>query len=203
MALIGLRDEEFNGFGKYQYQVIDNFPISEKVFRPIFRKLGEFIPDWLAPNLMTMLGFLFTLSQLAVLTWYRKLCENDTSFTVYLHFYGFYNSLRHDPFIKNNVSENDDCSHSNSSISKRDIIEVTTIPSWVWIYCAFAHLVAYALDNLDGIQARRLGLCSPLGEIFDHGVDVWTGHMVIMNICTAVATRPIKHTTHILITQLT
>ena len=31
--------------------------------------------------------------------------------------------------------------------------------------------MSHALDGIDGKQARRTGRSSPLGELFDHGVD--------------------------------
>jgi len=44
-------------------------------------------------------------------------------------------------------------------------------PTWVVVQSAVATLVYQTLDNLDGKQARRTGSASPLGLIFDHGVD--------------------------------
>lgn len=38
-----------------------------------------------------------------------------------------------------------------------------TFPAGLWLYSTF--------DNVDGRQARRTGSSSPLGELFDHGVD--------------------------------
>ena len=31
----------------------------------------------------------------------------------------------------------------------------------------------YVSDGIDGKQARRTGTSSPLGELFDHGLDSW------------------------------
>ena len=81
----------------------------------------------------------------------------------------------YDPHMRNNVS--DGCFNENLKVS---------IPSWAWFYCAFATLSYYALDNIDGIHARANNTCSSLGELLDHGVDVWNAHMAIMNVCTAV-----------------
>ena len=45
------------------------------------------------------------------------------------------------------------------------------LPPWLYLYAA-ASLFAYqTIDNLDGRQARRTGSSSPLGLLFDHGVD--------------------------------
>ncbi|KPI36536.1 Cholinephosphotransferase 1 [Cyphellophora attinorum] len=46
-------------------------------------------------------------------------------------------------------------------------------PGPVWVYWSFAFaLWGYStMDNIDGKQARRTGTSSPLGELFDHGID--------------------------------
>lgn len=47
----------------------------------------------------------------------------------------------------------------------------TTLPNWVLLlsgYCTFAY---YTLDCMDGKQARRTNTSSPLGQLFDHGMD--------------------------------
>jgi len=44
-------------------------------------------------------------------------------------------------------------------------------PRWVcfaFVICLFLY---QTMDNIDGKQARRTGAGSPLGELFDHGVD--------------------------------
>jgi ethanolaminephosphotransferase len=44
-------------------------------------------------------------------------------------------------------------------------------PAWL-CYSFAAGLWAYStMDNIDGKQARRTGTSSPLGELFDHGID--------------------------------
>ena len=37
------------------------------------------------------------------------------------------------------------------------------IPEWVWLFCAVSHFVAHTLDGIDGKQARRTGMSTPLG----------------------------------------
>lgn len=44
-------------------------------------------------------------------------------------------------------------------------------PQWVYICCAAGLFIYQTLDGMDGIQARRIGLSTPLGEFFDHGLD--------------------------------
>ncbi|XP_003741479.1 ethanolaminephosphotransferase 1 [Galendromus occidentalis] len=47
------------------------------------------------------------------------------------------------------------------------------VPLWVWLLCAFNQFMAHTLDGIDGKHARRTGLCGPMGELFDHGLDSW------------------------------
>ncbi|XP_026055714.1 ethanolaminephosphotransferase 1 isoform X2 [Carassius auratus] len=49
----------------------------------------------------------------------------------------------------------------------------THVPSWVWIAAGLFNFLAYTLDGVDGKQARRTNSSTPLGELFDHGLDSW------------------------------
>lgn len=45
------------------------------------------------------------------------------------------------------------------------------VPSWVLALNGYCCMVYYTLDCMDGKQARRTGTSSPLGQLFDHGMD--------------------------------
>jgi ethanolaminephosphotransferase len=45
------------------------------------------------------------------------------------------------------------------------------VPDWVLLLNAYCCAAYYTLDCMDGKQARRTGTSSPLGQLFDHGVD--------------------------------
>ncbi|OPJ81232.1 hypothetical protein AV530_009677 [Patagioenas fasciata monilis] len=47
------------------------------------------------------------------------------------------------------------------------------VPSGVWIIVGLLNFMAYTLDGVDGKQARRTNSSTPLGELFDHGLDSW------------------------------
>lgn len=49
----------------------------------------------------------------------------------------------------------------------------THVPSWVWVAAGLFNFLAYTLDGVDGKQARRTNSSTPLGELFDHGLDSW------------------------------
>mmetsp|Transcript_15590 Transcript_15590/g.29406 ORF Transcript_15590/g.29406 Transcript_15590/m.29406 type:complete len:432 (-) Transcript_15590:99-1394(-) len=47
----------------------------------------------------------------------------------------------------------------------------SSVPSYIFLVNAIALLVYQTLDNMDGKQARKTGSSSPLGLLFDHGLD--------------------------------
>ena len=47
----------------------------------------------------------------------------------------------------------------------------TPLPPWLCFLAGFILFAYQTIDNLDGRQARRTGSSSPLGLLFDHGVD--------------------------------
>lgn len=47
----------------------------------------------------------------------------------------------------------------------------SAVPDWVLLLNAYCSAVYYTLDCMDGKQARRTGTSSPLGQLFDHGID--------------------------------
>jgi len=51
----------------------------------------------------------------------------------------------------------------------RNMAEI--VPSWVLLVSAWCSFVYYTFDCMDGKQARRTGMSSPLGQLFDHGFD--------------------------------
>lgn len=57
-------------------------------------------------------------------------------------------------------------------------------PSWMYALSGVAILMYANLDSLDGKQARRTGSSSPLGQLFDHGVDAYVVHLIIAGIMT-------------------
>lgn len=51
--------------------------------------------------------------------------------------------------------------------------EYSPLPNWIWLFAACCMFWAHQLDGTDGKQARRTNTSSPLGELFDHGLDSW------------------------------
>ncbi|XP_060106660.1 ethanolaminephosphotransferase 1 isoform X2 [Heteronotia binoei] len=47
------------------------------------------------------------------------------------------------------------------------------VPNKLWVIVGLLNFIAYTLDGVDGKQARRTKSSTPLGELFDHGLDSW------------------------------
>jgi len=137
MAFQYITNEQLNGFDSYKYSCKDTSPLSNYVMHPFWNNVVKLFPRWIAPNLLTLTGFMFLVSQ-----------------TLLLHIV--------DPSISLGGAKD-------------------AIPRWVWFYSAFAHFMAHTLDGIDGKQARRTGSSSPLGEMFDHGLDSWSTSLFVIN----------------------
>jgi CDP-alcohol phosphatidyltransferase len=48
---------------------------------------------------------------------------------------------------------------------------MVVVPCWVLLANAYSQLAYYTLDCMDGKQARRTNSSSPVGQLFDHGID--------------------------------
>lgn len=123
---------------RQQYSSIDSSPLSNYVMHPFWNQCVKLVPMWMAPNVLTFTGFMLTIMNALMLSFF------DYSFEA-----------------SSNVHPN-----------------VSSIPRWVWLACAFNHFSAHTLDGIDGKQARRTRSSGPLGELFDHGLDSWTSLMI-------------------------
>mmetsp|Transcript_13188 Transcript_13188/g.25073 ORF Transcript_13188/g.25073 Transcript_13188/m.25073 type:complete len:386 (+) Transcript_13188:288-1445(+) len=107
---------------KYQYKGTDRSLFYKYVSSPACNVICEYIPDYVAPNLITFVGLLFMVAGHVVV-------------------------LNFSPDLAGNL------------------------PPWVCVFQACMGLIYQTMDNLDGKQARRTGTSSPLGLLFDHGID--------------------------------
>lgn len=92
------------------------------MLNPYWTWAAQFMPPWLAPNVITLLGILAIYINIACVLIYIP-----------------------------------------------DLVG----PGPLWLYFSFAAGLFFyqTMDNIDGKQARRTGSSSPLGELFDHGID--------------------------------
>lgn len=61
-------------------------------------------------------------------------------------------------------------------------------PRWLGLLTAVNLFIYQTLDNMDGKQARKTGTSSPLGMLFDHGVDAINTGLLMIPICSALGT---------------
>lgn len=144
-----LSNKHLKGFDNYKYNAIDSSPLSKYVMHPFWNKIVEFIPAWVAPNLITFVGFLFLVADFLLLTIYD---------------YGFYASTTPGYQLEEGVYK----------------VERTNapIPNFVFVLLGIFLFIAYTLDGIDGKQARKLKVSSPIGELFDHGLDSYVVFLV-------------------------
>ena len=65
-----------------------------------------------------------------------------------------------------------------------------TVPGAIFLLNGCAMLIYQTLDNMDGKQARKTGSSSPLGLLFDHGVDAMNSLLGSANWIAAMALIP-------------
>ncbi|KAL3904459.1 MAG: hypothetical protein SGILL_010060 [Bacillariaceae sp.] len=102
---------------------------------PWWTSMTEFLPMWLAPNLVTTIGGTCCLISYILSVHYLE--RVDTT----------------------------------GETGAADEVSENPIPQWLYFWNAFALFFYYTLDCMDGKQARRTNSSSPLGQLFDHGID--------------------------------
>ena len=60
-------------------------------------------------------------------------------------------------------------------------------PAWVVFFGAFCNFAYQTLDAIDGKQARRIGLSSPLGMLMDHGCDSISATILFLTLMQGLA----------------
>ncbi|KPJ18457.1 Ethanolaminephosphotransferase 1, partial [Papilio machaon] len=65
-----LSKEHLKGFDNYKYRAVDTSPLSNYVMHPLWNTIVKIIPRWLAPNLLTFLGFLCVVVVALLTSWY-------------------------------------------------------------------------------------------------------------------------------------
>lgn len=158
-----INKEHLNGLDKYKYSAVDNSPLSRYVMSPFWDWCVKFYPLWLAPNLLTFVGFLWLIVNFVLFAIYdysfygycfnRDDCLDVNSLNLTLRQLAFEQNIKSSPDVPAEV-----CS---------------CIPQWLWFFIFIGQFLAYNLDGTDGKQARKTKSSTPLGELFDHGLDSW------------------------------
>jgi len=58
------------GFDTYKYSSVDTSPLSQYVMHPFWNQVVKLCPRWVAPNLLTFVGFLCCVGHFGLLAWY-------------------------------------------------------------------------------------------------------------------------------------
>jgi len=133
--------EVLTGFDSYKYSCKDTSPLSNYVMHPFWNQTVKLCPRWVAPNLLTLVGFMCCVGHFLLLTVYDYDFKAGTS---------------------------------PPDISKLEGVPGgTPVPGYIWFGVAVLLFLSHTLDGIDGKQARRTGSSTPLGELFDHGLDSW------------------------------
>ncbi|XP_072948091.1 ethanolaminephosphotransferase 1-like [Epargyreus clarus] len=140
-----LSREHLEGFDNYKYMAKDTSPLSVYVMHPFWNKVVELIPRWVAPNVLTFAGFVLTVLDFALLSYY------DYDYTA----------------ASSTV-------HNETAVEPPLNGHTERIPQSLWFVLAVFLFLAYTLDGIDGKQARRTQTSGPLGELFDHGLDSYS-----------------------------
>ncbi|KAI2630358.1 CDP-alcohol phosphatidyltransferase [Hypomontagnella submonticulosa] len=62
-----ISDDALIHLKSYQYSSVDKSPVSYYILRPYWNAFVELMPLWLAPNMVTLIGFFFILANIALL----------------------------------------------------------------------------------------------------------------------------------------
>ncbi|EGD96015.1 sn-1,2-diacylglycerol cholinephosphotransferase [Trichophyton tonsurans CBS 112818] len=138
-----LTDETLAPLKSYKYSSVDKSYISRYILKHYWNAFVELLPLWIAPNMVTLLGFGFIVGNVVLLEIYMP-----------------------------------------------DL--VGPAPSWVYYSFAIGIWMYSTMDNVDGKQARRTGTSSPLGELFDHGIDSLNCTLASLLEVAAMAQGPTK-----------
>ncbi|XP_045524195.1 ethanolaminephosphotransferase 1-like [Pieris brassicae] len=139
-----LSREHLEGFDNYKYMSKDTSPLSVYVMHPFWNKVVELVPRWVAPNVLTFSGFLLTVLDFILLSYYD------------------YDYTAASAVVK------------NETVVEPLNGRTEVIPQTLWYFLSVFLFLAYTLDGIDGKQARRTQTSGPLGELFDHGLDSYS-----------------------------
>ena len=61
---------QLEGFDRYKYNCVDTSPLSKYVMHPFWNKTVLLCPTWIAPNLLTLVGFICCIFHYLIPAWY-------------------------------------------------------------------------------------------------------------------------------------
>lgn len=129
--------ENLRNLHQYKYSAVDHSFLGRLVMQRYWTFMLRFVPLWMHPNVVTLVGFAVLLLSIAPLAFHVVVYGEEG-------------------------------------------------PWWGWVLLSLGTFAYQTLDALDGKQARRLGIGSPLGEMVDHGCDAVSATIVQFGISCCV-----------------
>ena len=123
---------------KFKYCGGDRSYIYAYCLSPLAQSLVDITPKWIPPNMITLMGLIFSIFSLILTMLY------------------------------------------NPNLDK------ISCPNWVHSIVALNLFLYQTLDNMDGKQARKTGSSSPLGMLFDHGIDAINCSLLVLPLSSAL-----------------
>ncbi|KAF5225257.1 hypothetical protein ECC02_001804 [Trypanosoma cruzi] len=164
----------------YVYRGTDKSLLYNYVWRPLCARLVTYLPVWLSANVITFAALIFVCSTHVLLAFYIPKFSVASGGNGVGGFYEIGEEGKE--FMKENFPPP---------------------PSFVFILCALSLMAYTFLDNLDGHQARRTRMASPLGLIIDHGCDSFNSIILSLSISASTLAGPTWKTWTFLLCMMT
>ena len=150
--MVLLNEDAVSQIKNYKYTSTFSGFLDNHIVNPFCNSMVQFLPEWLAPNLITLLSLFHAIFSFGLTIVYSETMKEE-------------------------------------------------IPRFVFFFRAFSLLMYQTLDTLDGKQARRMKVSSPLGQLFDHGCDALFAMMtgITLNHVFMIGNSPLLNYTCILI----
>lgn len=194
-----LTPSQLNRLKDHQYRTEGASLVEYYFLRHFWDWLVEKVPLWVAPNLITFVGFCVTvvtalvmvlqdlnaegkvclIGSIGSLGWLLcwKLPKNEvTCQSVFVGTHCMYTCTHIHlhaharKCVYKLTTWTCECTHNHTHANTHPL----QASRWTCLFAAIGIFTYQTLDGIDGKQARRTGTSSPLGEYFDHGCDAIT-----------------------------
>lgn len=82
--MVYVRQDKLPGLKEYKYSGVDHSLVSKYILKPFYTNVViKCFPMWMAPNLITLTGFMFVVVNFCTLLWYNPTLDQDCPIWVY------------------------------------------------------------------------------------------------------------------------
>lgn len=83
-TMVYVRQDKLPGLKEYKYSGVDHSLVSRYILKPFYTNVViKCFPMWMAPNLITLTGFMFVVVNFCTLLWYNPNLDQDCPTWVY------------------------------------------------------------------------------------------------------------------------